>query len=58
MDMERYKGRKFALTIFSIVLCSLFLGIGKIGSGEWTGFMLGVLGMYKVADVTEKKGDK
>ena len=53
--MNKFKSRKFGLTILILTLASLFLYIDKLTGGEWITICTLVLGMYKAANIVEGK---
>jgi len=54
---EKYRSRKFGLTIAAIVLASIFLITSKIDAGTWSTVIIFALGMYKAANVAESKNN-
>jgi len=52
---DKYRSRKFALTLLTMSLASLFLGMGMVNEGTWMTVMLAGLGMYATSNVMEKK---
>lgn len=55
--MNKYGSRKFGLTV-GIVLLATGLVIGKLLSGSlWVTVIIAALGLYKFANVQEKKND-
>ena len=52
---SKYRSRKFRLTAGVIALASLFLLVSLLTGGEWVTVILFSLGMYKYANVQEKK---
>jgi len=52
---EKFKSRKFNLTLLILLLASIFLAVEKLSGGEWIVVVVAVLGMYKVANVSEHK---
>lgn len=55
--MKGFQSRKFLLTILILSLASLFLYLGKLSGGEWITLSTLIMGMYKAANVTEKKNE-
>lgn len=53
--MNKFRSRKYGLTVTAFFMACLFLYIGKIGSGEWVTITTLMLAMYKTANVVENK---
>ena len=53
---DKFRSRKFGLTLLAMSLASVFLALGLVTEGTWIGVILAGLGMYQMANVTEKKG--
>jgi len=54
---DRFRSRKFALTVSALIMASIFLYIGKIAGSEWVTITIFILGLYGTANVMEKKND-
>lgn len=55
--MNKFKSRKFGLTVSILLFASLFLYVSKLTGGEWITICTLVLGMYKTANVIEHKDE-
>jgi len=53
--MSKYGSRKFGLTIGVVLLASIFLAVKLLAGVEWVTVVIAALGLYKYANVMEKK---
>jgi len=53
--MDKYRSRKFRLTIVVLLLASSFLLLGKLTGDQWVTVTIATLGLYKYANVKEGK---
>jgi len=54
---DKFRSRKFALTISALIMASVFLYIGKLAGSEWVTVVIFTLGLYGAANVMEKKDE-
>jgi len=52
---DKFRSRKYGLTVAAFFMACIFLFINKIGSGEWVTITTLILAMYKTANVMEHK---
>jgi len=52
---NKFRSRKFGLTLLAMVLASVFLYLGLITEVTWSGVMLAGLAMYQTSNVMEKR---
>jgi len=52
---NKFRSRKFALTIAALIMASVFLYIGKLAGSEWVTVTIFILGLYGAANVMESK---
>ena len=51
-------GRKYSLTLFSAIMSTVAMFVGKADFVAWAGFMAVMLGQYGIMNHQEKKLDK
>lgn len=52
-----YKSRKLWLVISCLIAACVFLTVDKLDGSEWVTVVIFILGMYKTANVAEKRNE-